>query len=166
MSYASNALVRSARAAVSYNKSRTHEQLVIKRNRAGTEKSRYCQYHRYHHHGVVCSSAEGVEGGVMRVEEGRLKVSERLKVVALMAFAMCLCNADRVVMSVAVVPLAARYGWSSSFLGIVQVRTDLLADLPYNLIPFFLLFSDHYIFGRFTLCYVALVCFFLLVSFL
>ncbi|PIN02765.1 Permease of the major facilitator superfamily [Handroanthus impetiginosus] len=33
---------------------------------------------------------------------------------------MCLCNADRVVMSVAIVPLAAKYGWSSSFLGIVQ----------------------------------------------
>jgi hypothetical protein len=34
---------------------------------------------------------------------------------------MCLCNADRVVMSVAIVPLAAKHGWSSSFLGIVQV---------------------------------------------
>lgn len=33
---------------------------------------------------------------------------------------MCLCNADRVVMSVAVVPLAAKHGWSNSFLGIVQ----------------------------------------------
>ncbi|KAL0555636.1 hypothetical protein IC582_009590 [Cucumis melo] len=45
---------------------------------------------------------------------------ERFKVVALTAFVMCLCNADRVVMSVAIVPLAAKYGWSSSFLGIVQ----------------------------------------------
>ncbi|XP_057983357.1 probable anion transporter 3, chloroplastic [Malania oleifera] len=47
-------------------------------------------------------------------------VPERLKVAALTAFVMCLCNADRVVMSVAVVPLAAHHGWSSSFLGIVQ----------------------------------------------
>ncbi|XP_022145493.1 probable anion transporter 3, chloroplastic isoform X2 [Momordica charantia] len=45
---------------------------------------------------------------------------ERFKVVALTAFVMCLCNADRVVMSVAIVPLAAKYGWSSSFLGVVQ----------------------------------------------
>jgi len=46
---------------------------------------------------------------------------ERAKVVALVAAIMLLCNADRVVMSVAVVPLAAQYGWSSSFVGIVQV---------------------------------------------
>ncbi|MFS7976887.1 putative ABC-type phosphate transporter [Helianthus anomalus] len=46
---------------------------------------------------------------------------ERLKVVASMGCVMCLCNADRVVMSVAVVPLAAKHGWNSSFLGIVQV---------------------------------------------
>ncbi|KAE8730434.1 putative anion transporter 3 [Hibiscus syriacus] len=37
-----------------------------------------------------------------------------------MACVMCLCNADRVVMSVAVVPLAYKLGWSSYFLGIVQ----------------------------------------------
>ena len=51
----------------------------------------------------------------------KVKVPERLKVVAMVACVMCLCNADRVVMSVAVVPLAAKFGWSSSFLGIVQV---------------------------------------------
>ncbi|KAK4744272.1 hypothetical protein SAY87_010584 [Trapa incisa] len=45
---------------------------------------------------------------------------ERFKVAALMAAAMCLCNADRVVMSVAIVPLAAKNGWSNSFSGIVQ----------------------------------------------
>lgn len=50
----------------------------------------------------------------------RFGLPERFKVVALTAFVMCLCNADRVVMSVAIVPLAAKYGWSSSFLGIVQ----------------------------------------------
>lgn len=49
---------------------------------------------------------------------------ERAKVVALVAAVMLLCNAHRVVMSVAVVPLAAQYGWSSAFLGIVQVSTD------------------------------------------
>ncbi|EYU41835.1 hypothetical protein MIMGU_mgv1a007449mg [Erythranthe guttata] len=38
----------------------------------------------------------------------------------MVAAVMCLCNADRVVMSVAIVPLAAKHGWSSSFLGIVQ----------------------------------------------
>ncbi|KAF8672090.1 hypothetical protein HU200_049774 [Digitaria exilis] len=46
--------------------------------------------------------------------------SERAKVVALVAAIMLICNADRVVMSVAVVPMAAQYGWSSSFVGIVQ----------------------------------------------
>ncbi|GJN14570.1 hypothetical protein PR202_gb01413 [Eleusine coracana subsp. coracana] len=45
---------------------------------------------------------------------------ERTKVVALVAAVMLICNAHRVVMSVAVVPLAAQYGWSSAFLGIVQ----------------------------------------------
>ncbi|KAF7845402.1 putative anion transporter 3, chloroplastic [Senna tora] len=45
---------------------------------------------------------------------------ERLKVACLVACVMSLCNADRVVMSVAVVPLAAKHGWSSSFLGVVQ----------------------------------------------
>ena len=53
-------------------------------------------------------------------------VPARVKVVALVAFVMALCNADRVVMSVAVVPLAAKFGWSSSFLGIVQVINCLL----------------------------------------
>ena len=46
---------------------------------------------------------------------------ERMKVVAMVSLAMCLCNADRVIMSVAVVPLAARHAWSSSFIGVVQV---------------------------------------------
>ncbi|KAK3445129.1 hypothetical protein EUGRSUZ_B02783 [Eucalyptus grandis] len=61
--------------------------------------------------GAEAAAAEGVIG---------VAVPERFKMVALMACAMCLCNADRVVMSVAVVPLAATHGWSSSFLGIVQ----------------------------------------------
>lgn len=53
--------------------------------------------------------------------EPKITVPERFKVVTLLAMVMCLCNADRVVMSVAIVPLAAEHGWSSSFLGIVQV---------------------------------------------
>nr|GLL49494.1 probable anion transporter 3, chloroplastic [Ipomoea trifida] len=49
-------------------------------------------------------------------------VPERFKVVALMACVMALYNADRVVMFVAVVPLAAKYDWSNAFLGVVQDR--------------------------------------------
>ncbi|KAJ8533025.1 hypothetical protein K7X08_015914 [Anisodus acutangulus] len=68
--------------------------------------------------------AEGIERGLLvgggRSEEREFMVAERFKVVALMACVMCLCNADRVVMSVAIVPLAAKHGWSSAFLGIVQ----------------------------------------------
>lgn len=73
--------------------------------------------------GVKCT-AEGIERGILvggRGEEGKFVIPERLKVVGLMACVMSLCNADRVVMSVAIVPLAAKHGWSSSFLGIVQV---------------------------------------------
>ncbi|KAH9324774.1 hypothetical protein KI387_004952 [Taxus chinensis] len=46
--------------------------------------------------------------------------SERAKVVAMVAMGMSLCNANRIVMSVAIVPLTATHGWSSSFAGIVQ----------------------------------------------
>ncbi|KAF3964668.1 hypothetical protein CMV_011063 [Castanea mollissima] len=76
---------------------------------------------------VKCT-AEGIERGVLMGRRGRDEavaaakglVPERFKVVALMACVMCLCNADRVVMSVAVVPLATKFGWTNSFLGIVQ----------------------------------------------
>lgn len=85
---------------------------------------------------VVRCTAEGIERSIpfgrrsigSAAEERAAAVGvgiglpERFKVVALTAFVMCLCNADRVVMSVAIVPLAAKYGWSSSFLGIVQVK--------------------------------------------
>jgi len=73
--------------------------------------------------GVKCT-AEGIDGGMFvrgREEGVGLSIPERLKVVTLVAFVMCLCNADRVVMSVAIVPLADKHGWSNSFLGIVQV---------------------------------------------
>ncbi|GAB4833951.1 Probable anion transporter 3, chloroplastic [Ancistrocladus abbreviatus] len=70
---------------------------------------------------VAECAAEGFlmvgEGEVVKAER---ETGERYKVVWLVALVMCLCNADRVVMSVAVVPLAAKHGWSSSFLGIVQ----------------------------------------------
>ncbi|XP_047330333.1 probable anion transporter 4, chloroplastic [Impatiens glandulifera] len=46
--------------------------------------------------------------------------SERVKVVAMLGLALALCNADRVVMSVAIVPLSLANGWRQSFAGIVQ----------------------------------------------
>ncbi|KAG2290783.1 hypothetical protein Bca52824_050387 [Brassica carinata] len=64
-------------------------------------------------------AAEGILIGGGETEVGTL-ITERMKVVMLTACMMCLCNADRVVMSVAVVPLAEKLGWSSSFLGVVQ----------------------------------------------
>lgn len=48
--------------------------------------------------------------------------SERVKVVAMLALALALCNADRVVMSVAIVPLSMSRGWGPSFSGVVQVN--------------------------------------------
>lgn len=72
---------------------------------------------------MTCT-AEGIERSLLiggGRGETKVLVAERYKVVALLACVMCLCNADRVVMSVAIVPLAAKYGWSSAFLGIVQV---------------------------------------------
>lgn len=98
---------------------------------------------------VVKCTAEGIEralvvggGGGGRNQElkscRKFMVPERFKVVALMACIMSLCNADRVVMSVAVVPLAEKYGWSSSFLGIVQVISRFFNS--YTLIPLFFFF--------------------------
>ncbi|KAL5550031.1 hypothetical protein UlMin_000207 [Ulmus minor] len=76
---------------------------------------------------VVRCAAEGIERGMLVGRRGggggeasKVLVPERFKVVVMVACVMCLCNADRVVMSVAIVPLAAKLGWSSSFLGIVQ----------------------------------------------
>ncbi|MFS7982905.1 putative ABC-type phosphate transporter [Helianthus anomalus] len=72
--------------------------------------------------GLVRCTSEGIERGMLgRGHDCNFVMHERLKVVALIGCVMCLCNADRVVMSVAVVPLAAKHGWNSSFLGIVQV---------------------------------------------
>lgn len=69
-------------------------------------------------------AAEGIlmgGGETEDIAEVGTMMPERIKVVILTACMMCLCNADRIVMSVAVVPLAEKLGWSSSFLGVVQV---------------------------------------------
>lgn len=81
---------------------------------------------------VMCSAGmEGIGGREVARSRRAVAIPERAKVVAMMAVVMLLCNADRVVMSVAVVPLAAKYGWSSSFLGIVQVRRLLISILSF-----------------------------------
>lgn len=69
-------------------------------------------------------------GGSFRDGTGELRepsvaefiTSERVKVVAMLALALALCNADRVVMSVAIVPLSLSHGWRQSFAGVVQVN--------------------------------------------
>ncbi|TQE08878.1 hypothetical protein C1H46_005492 [Malus baccata] len=48
--------------------------------------------------------------------------SEQVKVVTMLALALALCNANRVMLSVAIVPLSLSNGWSRSFAGIVQLR--------------------------------------------
>ncbi|KAM0844720.1 hypothetical protein ACQ4PT_056850 [Festuca glaucescens] len=80
---------------------------------------------------AMCSaSLEGVSHSAVASVPTAPALPERVKVVALMAAVMLLCNADRVVMSVAVVPLAAQHGWSSSFVGIVQGYFVLLSWMP------------------------------------
>jgi ACS family sodium-dependent inorganic phosphate cotransporter len=59
----------------------------------------------------VASGANGVGLGAS---------SYRFAVVSLVALALLLCNADRVIMSVAGVPLAAAHGWGAETLGLVQ----------------------------------------------
>lgn len=72
---------------------------------------------------AVRGRAEGIERWLfVERTKGGLMAAERFKVAALVAGVMCLCNADSVVMSVAIVPLAAKHSWSSAFLGIVQVH--------------------------------------------
>ena len=61
------------------------------------------------------------KGGAESTSFAEFITSERVKVVAMLALALALCNADRVVMSVAIVPLSLAHGWSRSFSGIVQV---------------------------------------------
>ncbi|GAB2284413.1 Probable anion transporter 3, chloroplastic [Dionaea muscipula] len=60
------------------------------------------------------------DGRAVAVAVAAVEERYRYRVGCLVAMVMCLCNADRVVMSVAVVPLAAKFGWSGTFTGIVQ----------------------------------------------
>ncbi|CAO2195280.1 unnamed protein product [Urochloa humidicola] len=64
------------------------------------------------------SAAGGGEAQAAAVVE--FVTSERVKVAAMLGLALALCNADRVVMSVAIVPLSQAYGWTPSFAGVVQ----------------------------------------------
>ncbi|KAG8368951.1 hypothetical protein BUALT_Bualt15G0099700 [Buddleja alternifolia] len=68
------------------------------------------------------SIADGGGGGGEFPEPSFVEfiTSERVKVVAMLALALALCNADRVVMSVAIVPLSISRGWRQSFAGVVQ----------------------------------------------
>lgn len=67
--------------------------------------------------------------------------SERVKVVAMLALSLALCNADRVVMSVAIVPLSLSHGWLTSFAGVVQV----LSLIFFYSTPYFFTNSINYI---------------------
>jgi len=82
----------------------------------------------------TCAVADGgrVGGGGGEVEMPgfvEFVTSERVKVVIMLALALALCNADRVVMSVAIVPLSLSNGWSKSFAGVVQVHFFLQFEL-------------------------------------
>ncbi|WOL16553.1 putative anion transporter 3, chloroplastic isoform X1 [Canna indica] len=67
------------------------------------------------------ASAEFKEGGSQETPcFWEFITSERVKVVSMLGLALALCNADRVVMSVAIVPLSRAHGWTQSFAGIVQ----------------------------------------------
>lgn len=68
---------------------------------------------------IACSSAETEPPG--RWFPHVFLLPERMKVLCLVALVMCLCNADRVVMSVAAMPLCTEHAWSTPFLGVVQV---------------------------------------------
>lgn len=75
--------------------------------------------------GETHSIADGRSNEMREPSFAEFITSERVKVVAMLALALALCNADRVVMSVVVVPLSLSRGWRQSFGGIVQVRLNL-----------------------------------------
>lgn len=77
---------------------------------------------------VSCSDARRTPGETAQPDFSEFITSERVKVVAMLALALALCNADRVVMSVAIVPLSLSRGWSKSFSGIVQVNSFKIYD--------------------------------------
>ncbi|XP_055812810.1 probable anion transporter 4, chloroplastic isoform X1 [Solanum dulcamara] len=68
------------------------------------------------------NDSQSVASGSIQREESFVEfiTSERVKVVAMLALSLALCNADRVVMSVAIVPLSLSHGWRQSFAGVVQ----------------------------------------------
>lgn len=75
---------------------------------------------------IRASQSDGFESSIIpesEIEKSSILeflTSERVKVVAMLGLALALCNADRVVMSVAMVPFSKAHGWSKSFAGIVQ----------------------------------------------
>ncbi|TVU36472.1 hypothetical protein EJB05_18408, partial [Eragrostis curvula] len=69
------------------------------------------------------ASAAGGGEAQVAATAAEFLTSERVKVAAMLGLALALCNADRVVMSVAIVPLSQAYGWTPSFAGVVQVPT-------------------------------------------
>lgn len=147
------------------NFSTTHSVFQSKwRNRLGFDRIRVAGERRVSAAVVRCT-AEGIERSIpfgrrsigSTAEDRaaaaaaagvRFGLPERFKVVALTAFVMCLCNADRVVMSVAIVPLAAKYGWSSSFLGIVQVKRTNETLLDSSPSSFFFLLLSCFVFNQ------------------
>ncbi|XP_042420325.1 probable anion transporter 3, chloroplastic isoform X1 [Zingiber officinale] len=72
---------------------------------------------------VKSSSGDGASGKFLQLDAlhfVEFLTSERVKVVSMLGLALALCNADRAVMSVAIVPLSRAHGWTQSFAGIVQ----------------------------------------------
>ncbi|KAF3439535.1 hypothetical protein FNV43_RR17813 [Rhamnella rubrinervis] len=98
--------------------SSSHLRKILLRHHGSTES---------HSHRVSVSSKDAQFGSFPDESKAQAPsltefiTSERVKVVAMLALALALCNADRVVMSVAIVPLSLSHGWSRSFGGIVQV---------------------------------------------
>jgi hypothetical protein len=68
--------------------------------------------------GALASGGGEAQAATTAVE---FVTSERVKVAAMLALALTLCNADHVVMSVTIIPLSQAYGWIPSFAGVVQV---------------------------------------------
>ena len=60
------------------------------------------------------------DGATVASSEDARASAYRFVVVGMVAFALMLCNADRVIMSVAGVPLAAANGWGERAVGLVQ----------------------------------------------
>ena len=77
-------------------------------------------------HSTSWSSSSSSAGSVGQGDEGEVDDDSltptryRFVVVGLIALALLLCNADRVIMSVAGVPLAALNGWGAKSIGLVQ----------------------------------------------